>query len=640
MGVAVARLSYLTRRDGGRYYLQMRMPARACGRGSSLLRVSLGTSDYREARLILAGALTWLIPMRDEGDLERREAEVLNQLRAYNARGPVQDHATLRHRVLHEYVVRKFIDDQGRRNQSQAFNEAWMTFCNENMLAEGRLQEADKLNAYERGRHDSLRAQQMGFPQPVPSPDAPLGGGTGRAPPYDPLQPGRSNTSTLSGDGRDTADTIEEVEQRRLEALRRSQGSHAAAPAPAAAPVQAAQEPPLSVHLKKFLVEAAMRDGDERAGSDVKPVIEFMIALLGDKAPDAYTREEFKKLDFALPDIPNRTGMDKEATTSLYSRYQHAQLNGWDGLKRLTGATIQNRYHSGLNRFFNWLINEGYFKGPKPKLSMVKPENLASLPRDSFEDGEIIRLISLPLFTGCAGLNRVWQPGPVFIQNHLYWGYVILLLTGMRVGEVGQLKTADIIEAEGLRFFDLRPFDARKGRVAFFEIRRLKTHDSARVIPCHPLIIELGLLDRASELEALGEPRLLPEWQPYTKPSGQVAWGYPLTKSYQYLKRKGEFTRADLTLYATRHLMGDWLDKQKTAQRTRDRIMGHSNKGNAGGRYGSNRALTPEEAAIINELDTPLIREMRRILLGAKQKADARELTVIKPWLKYKRTTG
>jgi hypothetical protein len=80
----------------------------------------------------------------------------------------------------------------------------------------------------------------------------------------------------------------------------------------------------------------------------------------------------------------------------------------------------------------------------------------------------------------------------------------------MRPGEVGQLKCTDIRSDGQFYYFDLRPFDARDGRVALKDIHDLKTENAGRVIPIHPLLIELGLLDRMQDLMDKGEERLVP----------------------------------------------------------------------------------------------------------------------------------
>jgi hypothetical protein len=64
----------------------------------------------------------------------------------------------------------------------------------------------------------------------------------------------------------------------------------------------------------------------------------------------------------------------------------------------------------------------------------------------------------------------------------------------MRPGEVGQIKCVDIQTDGEFYYFDLRPFDARKGRVAIEDLRNLKTNSSGRVVPVHPLLIATAFL--------------------------------------------------------------------------------------------------------------------------------------------------
>lgn len=235
-----------------------------------------------------------------------------------------------------------------------------------------------------------------------------------------------------------------------------------------------------------------------------------------------------------------------------------------------------------------------------------------------------------PLFTGCKNRMHVWQPGGYLVQSHIYWGFLICILTGMRPGEVGQIKCADIRTDNQFFYFDLRPFDARSGRVALQDLRNLKTNAAGRVIPVHPLLIELGLLERMQELMDKGEERLFPEWECYTRKDGTQRWSQPLSKSWQYAKTKLKLDRADLTLYSTRHLMADWLDDEAIAQRTRDRILGYAS--DVRGRYGRKGILDPQIAAKIEALEPPVIKQMRAVLLVAKNRADAGGLKVLKTY--------
>jgi hypothetical protein len=83
--------------------------------------------------------------------------------------------------------------------------------------------------------------------------------------------------------------------------------------------------------------------------------VPFFISALGDKQFKDLIAEDFEAVDLMLPDVPNRTGMPKEHTNSLYDRYAYAQKHGWDGLKRLSRSTLRNKYHTALNSFFDWL---------------------------------------------------------------------------------------------------------------------------------------------------------------------------------------------------------------------------------------------------------------------------------------------
>ncbi|MGY3390773.1 hypothetical protein ACVWW6_003364 [Bradyrhizobium sp. USDA 3311] len=61
------------------------------------------------------------------------------------------------------------------------------------------------------------------------------------------------------------------------------------------------------------------------------------------------------------------------------------------------------------------------------------------------------------------------------------------------------------------------------------------------------------------------------------------------------------------------------------AQRTRDRILRHAS--DVRGRNGRKGILDPEIAAMIEKFEPPVVRQMRKVLLAAKRRADTGELT-------------
>lgn len=388
----------------------------------------------------------------------------------------------------------------------------------------------------------------------------------------------------------------------------------------------------LSAALGKFLTAERNRHGDGRAEADIGPVISFMIALIGDKPLNALSRSDVERVNEALPEIPTRKNMPREHVVSLYTRYEYARTNGWSQLERLTVTTIKNRYHSGLRRYFRYLKNAGFWDAEIPRFDAVSSQNMTPLPRDRIEDSELISLVSQPLFTGCRNQHQIWTEGDVYVQNFIYWGFLISFLTGMRTGEIGVLNIDQIKTDNTYYYFDLRPFDPRKGRVALADATSLKSANATRVVPIHPLLINLGLIERAVELKSHGCSRLFPDCEPYVSKTGVTSWSRPLTKAFQYIKRRLGWERSDLTMYSTRHLMASWIDKDAIAGRTRRRILGHAPMG-VDDVYGGNGFLDPAEAKIISEIEPPVVQEMRRILVGAREKAMAGELKIGKPWL-------
>src|SRR5690606_31379368 len=193
-------------------------------------------------------------------------------------------------------------------------------------------------------------------------------------------------------------------------------------------------------------------NGNADARSIVKLVVQFIIDKLDDPLLSEFDEEAAARIDAMLPDIPDRKNIPREHVGSLAARYDYAQKHGWDGLKRLTEARLKNGYHNALSRFFGWLIQKKLYLREIPRFSRFSDENLVSLERDAFSTDEVSRIFSLPLFTGCLSAERIWVEGRCLVQNHLYWGYVMSFLTGVRPGELGQIELDDIEEEHGIYY--------------------------------------------------------------------------------------------------------------------------------------------------------------------------------------------
>jgi integrase len=375
----------------------------------------------------------------------------------------------------------------------------------------------------------------------------------------------------------------------------------------------------LSEVRQAFLEQRRVADGDGRAEEDTGIIIQFLIDFLGDRQIGTIAAADLLRVENALPRIPHPHGVPKPAQVSLYQRWLYADQHGWDGLKAISKTRLRNGWHRGLQAFFGWARGKGIYSGPEYVFKLTAKENREEQERDAWKPEEILKLFSLPLFTGCRTAAHHWEPGNVFLQNHLYWAYLLIFFTGMRPSEIGKLRLEQVIEIEGDWYFDFR------GASAAVAATSVKSKAGRRLVPIPRLLLDLGLLERKAALLTKGEERLFPEWKVYiNRKSGREMWGHEFSKSWQYIKVKFGFDREALTLYGGRHTRATWYDEAGVPQRVRIRLLGHAPT-NVAERYGAIH-VTPDEARMVLSKTNQVEEATAEILIEAKLKADYGQL--------------
>lgn len=667
----MARITFLHRRDG-RYYLQVRMPVHDGDTARTrVFRSALGTSAFVVARRRLSLCMAWIVALKDNPELPRRGAFLLAQMRGYLDRGAPVDADALAARGAMEHYVQIWLTecrvfDCNPGEICPGFTETWKEFVAQNVDGETGHRAKAEDDSFRRGfavgRQTALGDGEARTTAAAVGADQADVGRAARddfrrrdvnlTPGYEfPIGAIRRSIVAEPDDAMSSPFVVDEfiapLERKEVAVPPTCSGAGLTAPAaradrvseaPGRAEVETASnatinvgnlaeldeflpEPtdPLSVALEKFLGREKKRHGDDRARERVGLVVPFVIAVIGDKPVSSVTRRELGKIDLALPDIPTRTNIPKEHCVSLAARYLYAKKNGWEGLQRLAENTLSNRYHTTLNTFFEWLYQREALHEQPYRFEFVQKDNPEQVDRDVFAPEEAIKLVNLPLFTGCESLSRVWNSGELFVQDARYWGYVLALVTGMRPAEIAQIRCRDLIAIED------------EGELVWFvdftdRMMNVKSKSARRMIPLVPLVIELGLVKRRDLLMEAGHERLFPEWPYMTKKTGEVKYGHYLSKSWQYIKRKFKFSRDGVTLYSARHTFAQRLDEVgKIAERSRHLVMGHSTSGSARLTYGA-RHLALGIAKLINSIKDPTLERVSEILLDAKRRADRGEL--------------
>lgn len=431
----------------------------------------------------------------------------------------------------------------------------------------------------------------------------------------------------------------------------------------------------MSTALKQYLDWREGEDGDRRAANDVGPIVQFAIELWKDPCIGDIGPEQIVALKQAMPEVPTPAGFLVNER-SLFKRWTIAKANDYvieaEGKKvklvRVSSSTLRKRYRTGLNSFWSFLRDNLYVTGPAPDFTSKSKQNPPAIERDAFEENELLQFLSTPLFTGCESISRIWVEGPFFCQNFFYWTVLIQLLCGLRPAEISQLRCADIALLYGQWHFrfakrslthgaDDEPSDDETdtqpgGNDA-------KTKNAFRWVPIHPLLDQLGIMERRDAIvtayvarkftEVGGADRLstarrkaieeeaqqqwlFPDWRIYVLPSGQIRWSHAVSKSWQYVKVKFKLQRKGLALYSARHTFKGFIDDLTAlSERSRLIVMGHSTKINTAGGYGP-KTITEEQAEVILTLSNSTITRIGQILLGAKLKADRGDLKIIEPW--------
>ena len=173
----------------------------------------------------------------------------------------------------------------------------------------------------------------------------------------------------------------------------------------------------LSEATSRYLEAERKRRGSAKPDALLAPIFGFLTDFLGDKMLSDIESEDFERLDTALTEIPTNKGFSLKERSSLHARYLRARECGWKELKRTSITTVNIRYRGPLKLLFAWLKAKKLYAGPEPEFTADTGELSAVLPRDRFEEEELLTFVRSPVFTGCASRRSIWRPGRYFYQK-------------------------------------------------------------------------------------------------------------------------------------------------------------------------------------------------------------------------------
>jgi integrase len=228
---------------------------------------------------------------------------------------------------------------------------------------------------------------------------------------------------------------------------------------------------------------------------------------------------------------------------------------------------------------FSWLKDQGWIAvDPTTALRGESVENKAERKlsalgkklRQPFTSEDLQLIFSQPWFkTGRgemtkAGTFRQFQP-------FYYWLPLLGLYVGGRINELCQLRLDDVRQTDaGNWYLDINENTADKSLKRQQDIARCW---SARKVPLHPALVQLGFVDWCQRLREQGFQRVFPElsWNPTNHYAKE-----PVRSMSQMLAKLGMPRDNTKVFHSFRHTVNNAIMRVTCPPEVRKRLLGHS----------------------------------------------------------------
>lgn len=327
--------------------------------------------------------------------------------------------------------------------------------------------------------------------------------------------------------------------------------------------------------------------------------LQEFISIAGDKPSNTYTNADgnlFKEVQLKLP-ANRQSKMLKGLSPLQQAALVEKMVASGDKLALLSPLTINDKIGTVI-LFFDWLKPRGCAPSQNPLLglSLSRPSRgKRSKSRHPWSVDELNKMFSAPIYTGCKSLSRWSEAGSLVpTDSAIYWIPLIGLFTGMRLGEIVQLRTSDFKTDGILSYFDITTSIEAHDDDESEPTKSLKNAYSRRCIPVHAELKRLGIIDVVEARKRGNVGRLFPEFQ---RAKDDHSWSKTFSKHFTRFRRSIGCTRKGITFHSLRHNVEDALRNADVRKEVRDAVQGHGETG-ISREYGTGYYLTTLNEAV------------------------------------------
>ncbi len=317
---------------------------------------------------------------------------------------------------------------------------------------------------------------------------------------------------------------------------------------------------PLSVLIPEYMDECtAGGRWSERTRKEGKSYFDLFLRIVGDRGIKTLDRRNFNDYRSVLTRWPKNANKKREYRgKSVGEVLEIAQ-----GAKELLTTNSVNQHIVYIQSFMKWAVRNGYAEADYAEgLTISTRKEREDEKREEYSREDIQRLIASPLYS-----DKKTAKG----HPERWWIPLIGMFSGMRLNEICQLYTEDVREDEGVLVFDVN--DKKD--------KRLKNASSRRIVPVHPVLIELGFIEYVDGLKEKGEERL---WGKLA--NKRNGYGQDFSKWYQRYNRKHVSKDRKKVFHSFRHSTANILKQEQVDEAIIKEILGHSHGSITLGRYG------------------------------------------------------
>jgi integrase len=308
--------------------------------------------------------------------------------------------------------------------------------------------------------------------------------------------------------------------------------------------------------------------------SEYNRAVEMFIELHGNLAVAIIKRRHALEFREAIQLVPrHRGGALRNATLPELVEWAKKHPDA----PRVAAGTI-NKQLGALQAVCMWAHMNGLmpddivWADPFHRMRLEEDES----DRAPFAKSELQVVFDDPLFTA-----HEWPVGARGAAG--FWLPLLALFTGARQAEIGGLRASNITkdEATGTPLM----YIVRNTRAG----RRLKTKSSARAIPIHSQLVELGFLQFVAKRRREGaDAWLFPRISPETGRAGIKAWSKWFGR---YLRDSVGVKDTAKVFHSFRHGVKDALRRARVDYELREALVGHSHGNTVSGGYGAAEML-------------------------------------------------